>query len=106
MILSKPVAFLNLTLKLILSPIDYIEVIVGESVPLLLGSALELLPVAFDSIPVHDALRFFFTNGALFKRFQERLLQTCGSRNEARPLIRALMPASRMTLAYFSVSAA
>ena len=34
-----------------MSPIDYIEVIVGQSAPLLLGSALELLPVPFDSIP-------------------------------------------------------
>jgi hypothetical protein len=59
LVLGKAVAFLNLTLKLLLSPIDYIEVIVGEPAPFLLGSALELLPVAFDSIPVHDALLFF-----------------------------------------------
>jgi hypothetical protein len=29
-------------------PIYYVEVIIGEPTPLLLGSALELLPVAFD----------------------------------------------------------
>jgi hypothetical protein len=42
--------------ELLLSPIDGVEVIVGESAPLLLDAAFELLPVSFDSIPVHDAL--------------------------------------------------
>jgi hypothetical protein len=59
LVLGQAVAFLILTLKLLLSPIDYIEVVVGEPAPLLLGSALELLPVAFDSIPIHDTLPFF-----------------------------------------------
>jgi len=42
-----------------LPPIDDVEIVVGEPTPLLLGLALELLPVAFDSIPVHDALLSF-----------------------------------------------
>jgi hypothetical protein len=33
-----------------------IELIVGELTPLLLNSALKLLPVSFESIPVHEAL--------------------------------------------------
>src|SRR5436853_7382393 len=55
---SKSVAFLNLTLKLLLAPVDNVEVIVSEPAPLLLGSALELLPVPLDSIPVHSTLLF------------------------------------------------
>src|SRR5262249_39761427 len=35
-------------------PIDNIKVVVSESTPLLLGSTLELSPVPFNSIPVHD----------------------------------------------------
>jgi hypothetical protein len=42
-----------------LPPIDDVEVVVGEPTPLLLDVALELLPVPFQSIPVHDALLFF-----------------------------------------------
>jgi hypothetical protein len=38
------------------SSIDDVEIVVGEPTPLLLYSALELLPVPFHSIPVHDAL--------------------------------------------------
>ena len=40
--------------ELVLPPVDDVEVIVSEPTPLLLGSALELLPVSFDSIPVHE----------------------------------------------------
>src|SRR5690606_22946310 len=35
-----------------------VEVVVGELAPLLLRLALELLPVAFDAIPVHGFLLF------------------------------------------------
>src|SRR6266699_6444456 len=57
LILGKAVAFLNLALELFLPPIDYVEVVVGEPAPLLLDSALELLPVPFDLVPIHDPLR-------------------------------------------------
>lgn len=60
MVLRKPVSFLNLAFKLLSTPIDNVEVIVGEPAPLLLGPALELLPVALDSILVHDALHWSF----------------------------------------------
>src|SRR6202007_2535492 len=63
--------FLNLTLKLLLTPVDNVEVIVSEPAPLLLGSALELLPVPFDSIPIHGALPF-----VLFKLAQKLLSAT------------------------------
>jgi hypothetical protein len=42
LVLSKPVAFLNLALELLLPSIDYVEVVVSEPAPFLLGSALEL----------------------------------------------------------------
>src|SRR5690242_111808 len=35
---------------------DDVEVIIGELAPLLLGLALEDLPIAFDAIPVHGVL--------------------------------------------------
>ena len=56
LVLGKAVAFLNLALELVLPPIDDVEVVVGEPTPLLLGSALELFPVPFDSIPVRRAI--------------------------------------------------
>ena len=56
LVLGEAVALLNLALQLVLPSVDYVEVIVGEPTPLLLGSALELFPVPFDSIPVHGAI--------------------------------------------------
>jgi hypothetical protein len=43
---------LNFAFELVLPSVDYVQVIVGQPTPLLFGLALELLPVAFDSIPV------------------------------------------------------
>jgi len=59
LVFGKAVAFLNPAFELVLSPIDRVEVIVGESAPLLLDATFKLFPVPFDSIPVHDALLFF-----------------------------------------------
>src|SRR5450830_216341 len=50
------IGFLDFAEKLIAFARNYIELIVGEFPPLLLDVALELLPVAFDSIPVHCCL--------------------------------------------------
>jgi len=59
LVLGKPVAFLDLTLKLLLAPVDNVEVIVSEPTPLLLGSALELQfpSIRFQSI-AHSCLSF------------------------------------------------
>jgi hypothetical protein len=65
LVLGKAVAFLNLPFELLLPPIDDVEIIIGEAAPLLLGLAFELLPVTFDSIPVHDAHSVSRVNGVL-----------------------------------------
>src|SRR5439155_15341110 len=57
-ILGKPVAFLNFAFELFLPPVNYVEVIISQPSPLLLGLALKLFPVTCDSVPVHDALPF------------------------------------------------
>ncbi len=38
--------------------VNDIEVIVGELAPILLGLALDLFPVAFNAIPIHDVLLY------------------------------------------------
>src|SRR5205809_3862417 len=67
--------------KRVLPSVDYIEVIVGEPTPLLLGSALELFPVPFDSIPVHGAIapgvfRCPGANRSTNKKFRSRVRRT------------------------------
>jgi hypothetical protein len=70
LVLRKPVSFLNLALKLVSPPIYDVEIVIGKTSPLLLGSTLELLPVSFNSIPVHDALLFPQLTERFPKRFQ------------------------------------
>src|SRR5689334_6972413 len=48
-----PVAFLNLAFELVTSPVDDIKVVISELAPLFLDLALYLLPVAFNSVPIH-----------------------------------------------------
>jgi hypothetical protein len=57
-ILLDAVAFLNLAFKLIAPAGDLVEVVVSESTPLLFHLALELLPVSFDTVPIHCDLLF------------------------------------------------
>src|SRR5882757_6787865 len=47
------VALLQPAGELLALALDHIEVVVGELAPLLLSLALELFPVAFDTIPIH-----------------------------------------------------
>ena len=54
--LGDSVGLLDFAEKLFAPARDYVELIVGEFSPLLLDVALELLPVAFDSIPIHCEL--------------------------------------------------
>src|SRR5438067_12304561 len=80
-VLGEAVALLNLALQLVLPSVDYVEVIVGEPTPLLLGSALELFPVPFDSIPVHGAIapsvfRCPGANRSTNKKFRSRVRRT------------------------------
>jgi len=52
------VALLDPTRELIAAARGRCEIIVRELSPLLFGSTLELLPIAFDSIPVHHSHSF------------------------------------------------
>ena len=48
---------MDFALQLVPFPIDDVEVIVGELAPLLFDLAFHLLPISFNAIPVHEALR-------------------------------------------------
>jgi PHD/YefM family antitoxin component YafN of YafNO toxin-antitoxin module len=52
-VFGNPVAFLDAPDKLVFLSSDLFPVIVRELAPLFTGLALELFPVAFDSIPIH-----------------------------------------------------
>src|SRR6185436_13868079 len=56
LVLADAVGVLDLADQLVALARDAVEVVVGELAPLLLRLALQLLPVAFDAIPVHAAL--------------------------------------------------
>src|SRR5262245_32997141 len=53
LVLGKAVALLKLALELLAAPLDHVEVVIGELAPFFLGGALELLPVAFNPVPIH-----------------------------------------------------
>jgi hypothetical protein len=53
LVLGHAITFLDLAGQLGATTLDDVEVVVGELAPLRLDLALELLPVAFDAIPVH-----------------------------------------------------
>lgn len=55
-LLRLSVTFLDTARKLTAFATDDIKVVVGEFSPLLLDSAFELLPVAFNPIPIHGGL--------------------------------------------------
>jgi hypothetical protein len=50
------VALLEPAYELGLVALDDVQVVVGQFSPLLSNSAFELLPIAFDPIPIHGAL--------------------------------------------------
>src|SRR5262249_45112099 len=53
LILGVAVALLQTAGELLAPALDDFEIVLGELAPLLLGFAFELLPVSFDSIPIH-----------------------------------------------------
>src|SRR5207245_9010946 len=53
LVLGKAVTLLELAFELLAATLDHVEIVVGELAPLLLGGALELLPVAFNPVPIH-----------------------------------------------------
>lgn len=62
-VLGDAVAFLNAPEQLVLLAADHGHVVVDELALLLLDLARDLLPVAFDPVPVHGA---FLSNRGVF----------------------------------------
>jgi hypothetical protein len=54
LILRDPITLLNYSFQLIATTGDSVQIVVGEVAPLLFDLAFELLPVSFNSIPIHD----------------------------------------------------
>src|SRR5262245_26114053 len=79
LILGIAVAPLDLALELFAIAVDLVEVVVGVLTPLLLHLTAELLPAAFDTIPVHVKSPVLLLSHALFTEgcFQ-RLRGTAG----------------------------
>jgi hypothetical protein len=50
------IPFLDLTFELIQMTVDLIKVVISELTPLFLHPSFELLPISFNSIPIHDFL--------------------------------------------------
>src|SRR6185503_8260316 len=57
LVAGDPVPLLDLPDELIAATHDDIHVVVGEPAPLLAGLTLELLPSAFNLVPIHRCLR-------------------------------------------------
>src|SRR5258707_14026145 len=55
-VLGDAVAFLDTADELVLLAADDGQVVLGQLAPLLLHLAGQLLPIAFDAIPIHDSL--------------------------------------------------
>src|SRR5262245_44960488 len=53
LVLREAILLLHLADELVALAVNDVELIVGQLAPLLLDLALELLPVAFDAIPIH-----------------------------------------------------
>jgi hypothetical protein len=56
LVFGNAISLLDLADQLDSAALDAVKVIIGELAPLLLNFAAELLPIAFDSIPIHGKL--------------------------------------------------
>jgi hypothetical protein len=65
LILLVTVPLLDFALELIATAIDHIEVVVRELPPLFLDVAFHLLPVSFNSVPIHRFLLLSCSQNAL-----------------------------------------
>lgn len=52
-ILLNPIPLLDLAFELVAPPSNFIQIVVRQTPPLFLDHTLYLLPVAFNTIPVH-----------------------------------------------------
>src|SRR5688572_25811832 len=64
-IARKAVAFLDLAYELVALSRDNVEVVIGQLAPLLFQPAFHLLPIAFNTFPVHVYL-LWWISGSLF----------------------------------------
>ena len=69
LVLGNAVAILQMPRKLGALALDDVEIVIGEVSSLLLGLALHLLPVAFDTIPINRFLRCVWLSA--WKRYPE-----------------------------------
>src|SRR6476660_4720632 len=76
LVLGEAVALLQLAFELLAATLDDVEIVISEFAPFFLGRALELLPVAFNPVPIHRhpplELRWDF-NGQPIQTFREEL---------------------------------
>src|SRR4051812_14841593 len=75
--------------QLIPASVDDAKIIIGQFTPLRLGLALELFPVTFNTIPVHDILLAYLLvhlNGSGGRRFQSMSSEGRGWVWRVRPL--------------------
>src|ERR1035438_7260931 len=68
-VFADSVALLDTPDQLVLFACNRFEVAIGELAPLLAGFALQLFPVAFDSVPVHSCCCSFAGSGARRRPF-------------------------------------
>ena len=62
LVLGNAVSLLDPTNQLDATALDEIKVIIRELAPLLLNLATELLPIAFDSVPIRESLLLSFAS--------------------------------------------
>jgi hypothetical protein len=100
LILGNAVTLLNLALELIAAASDHIEVVIRELAPLLFDLAFDLLPIAFNPVPVHSISSLFERhrdNSRVQKKFPApELLPACS-------VLRALVFETREALVAFNV---
>src|SRR6478736_855569 len=77
LVLGKAVALLKLAFELLAPTLDHIEIVVGELAPFLFGGALELLPIAFNPVPIQRILHCWVEMG-FQRRGPSRVPGTCG----------------------------
>src|ERR1700730_7309799 len=86
LVLGDAVAFLDAADELVLLAADDSQIVFGQLAPLLLHLAGQLLPIAFDAIPIHGSLRSY----AEVLRTMRQQRGACGRGCRARiPLRRA-----------------
>ena len=60
LVLRDSLPLLDYSLQLIAMTLDFVQIVVGEIAPLLFDLSLELFPVTFHAIPVHDEYSYVF----------------------------------------------